>query len=483
LTTHKKSEPVRLTKVIDSVSHRFHLLFVSSVEEARQALTTEYFNVLVVDCSVGCADIKTSRLGQLHETLRNVGSVHGLIPWRWERTLALLPDDPAAMTMAFEVGRLGLGGYELRPTTPETFFKAITRVVEQRSEVGKTALCLAGGGIEGLIYEMGVLRAINTALDGRSILDFDMFCGISAGAILSSTLANGVPPEEFINAFQKDSTAVAPIGQSVIFDFDYREYLSRFAHMFSGVGRLKKGLPGLLALSLRSVPVGFFAGDRIEKHVKRELGREGRTNDFRRLAKELYIGATDQDTSEHIVFGDRGWDDIPISDAVRASMALVPFYSPKWIRGRWFVDGSYTRTSELDVAVEKGAKLVVIIDPLVPVRSTVSGYVKAKGGVFGGIQGLKSLVHTRFSEGMLRALELNPDVDFFIFKPEQDDMRLMSGSPLKYHYRMEIQRIAYQRTLERIDEDFDRMESEWSRHDFRFNRRRIRTELGENRSL
>jgi hypothetical protein len=147
------------------------------------------------------------------------------------------------------------------------------------------------------------------------------------------------------------------------------------------------------------------------------------------------------------------------------------------------VDGSYTRTSELDVAVEKGAKLVVIIDPLVPVRSTVSGYVKAKGGVFGGIQGLKSLVHTRFSEGMLRALELNPDVDFFIFKPEQDDMRLMSGSPLKYHYRMEIQRIAYQRTLERIDEDFDRMESEWSRHDFRFNRRRIRTELGENRSL
>jgi predicted acylesterase/phospholipase RssA len=478
LRTHKKDEPIKLSRTVRQRALRFHLIFAHTVEEARQALTREYFNVLVVDCSDlqnGSPD--KGRIFALHRAMRTAPSLHSFLPWRWERTLALLPDDPKAIASAFEVGRLGIGGYELLPTTAAVFFEAVTGVVEQRAEVGKTAICLAGGGIEGLIYEMGVLSALDTALEGRSILDFDIFCGISAGAILSCTLANGVPPEEFIKAFEKDSSAIAPIDQGVIFDFDYREYLSRVAHMVSGVGRLKKGLAGLMALSLRSIPVGFFAGDRIYQHVVSELKRAGRTADFRKLKKELYIGATDQDTAEHIVFGDRGWDDVPIPDAVRASMALVPFYSPKWIRGRWFVDGSYTRTSELDVAVQKGAKLVIIIDPLVPVRSTVSGYVKAKGGVFGGIQGLKSLVHTRFSEGMLRALELYPDVDFYIFKPEQDDMRLMSGSPLKYNFRMEIQRLAYLRTLERIQEDLVRMESEWSRHGFHFNPKRIKSVL------
>ena len=469
---------LKLHRKVDGRDLRFHISFSHSVEETRKRLRSEYFNVLVVDDADADRDeVEKTRTFRLHKAVREEIDIQGHIPWRWERTLVLLPQAPCSHPLAFALGRLRLGGYDLRPTDASQFFGAITAVAERRSEVGKTAICLAGGGIEGLIYEMGVLRALDFALEGKSVLDFDIYCGISAGAILASVLANGVPPEQFIRAFEQDSTAIAPIGQSVIFDFDIREYLARVGHLLSGVGRLKKGLAGLMALSLRSVPVGFFAGDRIEEHTRRELQREGRSDDFRQLKKELYIGATDQDTSEHIVFGDKGWDDVPIPEAVRASMALVPFYSPKWIRGRWFVDGSYTRTTETEVALEKGAKMVIIVDPLIPIRSTVSGYVKAKGGVFGAIQGLKALVHTRFTEGFGHALESHPDVDFYVFKPEQDDMRLMSGSPLKYHYRMEIQRIAFRRTLERIFEDQTKMENEWQRHGFRFNLDRVQTQL------
>lgn len=471
---------IKLTRKLNGNDVRFHISFAHSVEEARKALRRDYFNVLTVDAGrLECAaDFSESLAVKLRQAVR--GSEEAERSWRWERTVVLIPNNECRMDVVFEIGRLGMGSYELLPTTEERFFSAVGRIVERRAEVGKAALCLAGGGIEGMIFEMGVLRALNSVLRGRTVLDFDIYCGISAGAIVSCMLANGVPPEQFIKAFEKDSTSIAPIVQSTIFDFDVREYLGRLWHMVSGLGRLKKGPAGLLALGLRSIPVGFFAGDKIEAHLLNELGRAGRTNDFRKLEKELYIGSTDQDTSEHIVFGDEGWDDVPISDAVRASMALVPFYAPKWIRGRWFVDGSYTRTSELDVAVAKGAKMVVIIDPLVPIRSTLSGYVKAKGGVFSGIQGLKSLIHTRFSEGMARALEAYPDVDFYVFKPEQDEMRLMSGSPLKYYYRTEIERLGYMSTLERMEEDFAILKGDWQRHGFDLDREALDEQLQPN---
>ncbi len=469
-------EDITVLQAIRSHKVRFRLHFVHSAEEARQAIRRRYFHIMVVDDSnQTCAHTGTGLIFEAHRALRDDDSL--VSPWRWDRTLVLLPDAPCKVDMAFQTGRLGLGGYDVRPLSAQRFYSRLWEIAQRRANVGKIALCLAGGGIEGLIYEMGVLRAIDTALDNASVTDFDIYCGISAGAILSSVLVNHVPVDQFRLAFERDSPAVAPVTQSTIFDFDIKEYLARMGQMVYGLSRLKKGPAGAMSLALRSVPVGFFGGDRIEAHIRNELKRAGRTNDFRRLDKELYIGTTDQDTWEHIVFGEKGWEDVPISEAVRASMALVPFYTPKWIRGRWFVDGSFTRTTELDVAVGKGATLVVIVDPLIPIRSTVSGYVKAKGGVFSIIQGLKALVHTRFKEGMGRALERYPEVDFFVFKPEQDDMRLMSGSPLKYHYRLEIERIAYHRTLERILEDFVRFQGDWGRHGLLLNKERIEQEI------
>ena len=46
------------------------------------------------------------------------------------------------------------------------------------------------------------------------------------------------------------------------------------------------------------------------------------------LACELYLAATDLDTCERIVLGAEGWDDVPISSAVRASTALPMVYEP-----------------------------------------------------------------------------------------------------------------------------------------------------------
>ena len=367
-------------------------------------------------------------------------------------------DRPVSTREIMEFGRVGLGAVVF-PGAEETLQQALVRM-SMPAKAGKTALCLAGGGIEGLIYEVGVLRALDDLLPGQGLLDFDIYCGISAGAIIASVLANRVPPVEITRAFMQDSTMMKGIKPWMLFDFATRDIKSRLASLI-----LDRGYDdGILSLLAGSVPNAFFMGDNIEKVLESFFSDPGRTNSFHQLEKELYIGATDQDTSEHVVFGGLGWRDVPISRAVHASAALIPFYAPQFIAGRWFIDGSFTRTSEMEVAIAKGATLIVIVDPLVPIRTQASGTVRGRGGVYAGIQGLKALVNTRFLGGLPRLMTAHPEVDFIVFMPEEEDMLLMSGSPLRYRYRMEIERVAYDASCTRLRNDWARIKPMLMRH-------------------
>src|SRR5207237_5913685 len=86
------------------------------------------------------------------------------------------------------------------------------------------------------------------------------------------------------------------------------------------------------------LPSGLYSGAGIESYVRKVLSDPDRTDDFRMLERELYVVATDLDTCERIVFGDEGWDDVPISTAVRASTALPMVYDPAKVRDRELVD-------------------------------------------------------------------------------------------------------------------------------------------------
>lgn len=65
---------------------------------------------------------------------------------------------------------------------------------------GKTALVLAGGGITGAVYEIGALRAMNDMLINRTVNDFDIFVGTSAGALVGAMIANHMTPDEMMQA-------------------------------------------------------------------------------------------------------------------------------------------------------------------------------------------------------------------------------------------------------------------------------------------
>src|ERR671917_595948 len=68
----------------------------------------------------------------------------------------------------------------------------------KRRKASKTALVLGGGGFTGGVYEMGALRAIDLLSVNRTVADFDVYVGTSAGAFVAALLANGITPEQMM---------------------------------------------------------------------------------------------------------------------------------------------------------------------------------------------------------------------------------------------------------------------------------------------
>src|SRR5512136_2534802 len=94
-----------------------------------------------------------------------------------------------------------------------------------RFDQGKTALVLAGGGLSGAMYEIGALRAIDDILTDRSVNDFDLYVGTSAGSIVGALLANGVTPEIMLRGLAGDLPGVRPIKRDDLFHFDPQDLL------------------------------------------------------------------------------------------------------------------------------------------------------------------------------------------------------------------------------------------------------------------
>src|SRR6476660_9635251 len=243
----------------------------------------------------------------------------------------------------------------------------------------KTALVLGGGGFTGGVYEIGALRALDLLAVNSSVNQFDVYVGTSAGAFIAALCANGVTPEEMMRVVTRQGTPpfkdmnLGDLLRPNVLEFARKgaalplRTLSLARQMVTQRGGLSL-LDVLLGLA-EGLPSGAYTGAGIEHYLHEVLSEPGRSDDFRKLGCELYITATDLDTCERVVFGVDGSDDVPISTAVRASGALPMVYSPVRVKDRELIDGGIVSTTNLDIAVEAGAKLVIVINPVVPFRN------------------------------------------------------------------------------------------------------------------
>ena len=332
-----------------------------------------------------------------------------------------------------------------------------------KTSAPRVGLALAGGGPLGAIYELGALLALSESLEGVDFNEMDVYVGVSAGGFIAAGLANGLTPERMRHMFIESDTVDEPFEPEQLLKPAFREYAMRAL-----------SVPPLLLASIwnylanpwgqsifesfqrlsRAIPTGIFNISGIDRFLSRTFSAQGRSNDFRRLKRKLFLVATDLDSGESVVFGSPGRDHVPISTAVQASAALPGMFPPVEIEGRHYVDGALRKTLHASVALKEGAGLVLCVNPLVPFDSELAvkrGAGKRHKLVDGGLpvvlaQTFRSIIHSRMQVGLSKYKTDYKNADVVLFEPNSDDAEMFFTNMFSYASRRRLCEHAYQKT-------------------------------------
>jgi NTE family protein len=372
--------------------------------------------------------------------------------------------------------------------------KARRRRSQRHKKPSKTALVLGGGGFTGGVYEIGALRALDLLAVNSTVNNFDVYVGTSAGSFVAAMLANGITPEEMMQVINtRVPSDLEDLDLSRVLKPNYLGFLSKAAALPLRTAQLLRQLTRIGELSMidigvglaEALPAGLYSGSGLSDYVEEALSDGGRVNDFRLLHNELYLTATDLDTCERIVFGEEGWTDVPISKAVECSTCLPVIYKPVDLKGRQFVDGGIRSTTNVDIAVEKGAELIVVVNPLVPYVNdfenmipTVTGRRVRRVSDMGlpaiANQTFRLIAHQRLHQAVQQWQERYPGVDIILLEPEPND-ELMFGTPIMdYSRRLRIAKHGFETVTAALAQNYDSFHEIAERHGLEISERRIR---------
>ncbi len=248
-----------------------------------------------------------------------------------------------------------------------------------------------------------------------------------------------------------------------------------------------EGLPSLLSL----LPSGLFDNAPIERYIRENIERNGLTNDFatsqRLTGKRLYISAMRLDGAERVVFGPDEVNSLTISEAIQASTALPGFYKPAQIRGVDYVDGGVHETANIDVAIEKGAELIVCYNPFRPYDSEafVDGLSRGRRGERLAASGIMTVLNQIFRAFFHARLHVALDHfrrsphfrgDIILIEPRADDAAFFALNPLLLKHRVRAAQMGFESVRNSIEDHYDEIRAILAAYGMRLSRRGVERE-------
>jgi predicted acylesterase/phospholipase RssA len=155
---------------------------------------------------------------------------------------------------------------------------------------------------------------------------------------------------------------------------------------------------------------------------------------------------------------------------------------------RELIDGGIVSTTNLDIAVEAGAKLVVVINPIVPFVNDFVGTVRTLRGArprrvsdMGlaqiGYQAFKLVAHQRLHE-LAKGWETKyPGVDIALIEPEPADELMFQTSMMNFASRVEIARHGFESVTKHLAGEYERYQEIADRHGIEISAKRVRKVL------
>lgn len=235
----------------------------------------------------------------------------------------------------------------------------------------RLGLVLGGGGLVGLGYHAGVMKALDEF--GADVASSDVIVGTSAGSVIASYLASGWMPADFYEyAHGRHPDSLAE-------ESEQKDEVRRiFTPLYSSqVERVRRGIGGIFALASsrgywntasrgrephsalkKLFPAGMYSTEETRERLWNDLG----TGDWPR--EGLYICAVDLFTGELVAFGHSDAPEAPLPDAVLASTAIPGVFPAVRIGERLYVDGGAASATSLNLAADDGCEAILCIAPL-----------------------------------------------------------------------------------------------------------------------
>lgn len=222
------------------------------------------------------------------------------------------------------------------------------------------ALVLAGGGVAGIAWELGVLLGLR---DGApelmpALVDADVVIGTSAGAAVGAQITSGADLEELYAA------QLSPESAEIEVALDAEELAASYETAARGAQTplAARRRFGELALAAETV-----------SEADRRTAIRARLPSLDWPDRRLVLTAIDTATGELQTFTPQG--DTSLTDAVAASCAVPGVWPPVTIGGRRYMDGGMRSGTNVDLA--SGCERILVLTPTLPGAPSLLGDLDA----------------------------------------------------------------------------------------------------------